>query len=149
MHGKIVDGPNAIILADLVAALARAKLVIGAHLSERQLSPEWIAAKTNVSRTRLYELFKPEGGISRYLQKARATKLRQLLAQAEMSRFSVGALCLGVGFASESHGIRRFSQFFSVSPGLYRRQLGDVAASGHTGPASQFDSWMRALNIEF
>ncbi|TIX90524.1 helix-turn-helix domain-containing protein [Rhizobium sp. P44RR-XXIV] len=131
---------------DASEAMERVKLLVNAHLAERELSPEWIAKKANLSRTRLYELFKPAGGISRYLQKTRAAKLRQLLTRPEMARFSVSTLCHQAGFASESHAIRTFSEFFSMSPGQYRRQLGDVSPNNDTESSSDFDGWIRALN---
>lgn len=130
---------------DSAEALDRVKLLVNAHVSDRDLSPEWIAKKASLSRTRLYDLFKPVGGISRYVQRARAGKLRQLLARPEFSRLSVGALCLQAGFASESHGIRTFSEFFEMSPGQYRKQLGAVFG-GADKASGDFDSWIRALN---
>ncbi|MGZ9721702.1 helix-turn-helix domain-containing protein [Rhizobium miluonense] len=131
---------------DANEAMERVKLLVNAHLAERELSPEWIAKKANLSRTRLYELFKPAGGISRYVQKTRAKKLRQLLAMPEMVRFSVSTLCHQVGFANESHAIRTFSEFFAMSPGQYRRQLDGGNSNNDTASSSDFDGWIRALN---
>ncbi|WP_416408089.1 helix-turn-helix domain-containing protein [Agrobacterium rosae] len=131
---------------DASEAMERVKLLIDAHIAERELSPEWIAKNANLSRTRLYDLFKPAGGISRYVQKTRAAKLRQLLAMSEMARFSIGTLCHQVGFASESHAIRTFSEFFAMSPGQYRRQLSATYSDNDSKSYADFDGWIRALN---
>lgn len=127
-------------------AMDRVKLLVEAHLSERELVPDWIAKKANLSRTRLYELFKPVGGISRYIQKARAEKLRQLLAMPEHMMSSVGTLCHKVGFASESHANRTFSDFFGMSPGQYRKQVAGRVAHGMFEKTSDFDGWIRSLH---
>lgn len=131
---------------DANEALERVKLLVNAHIADRELSPEWIAKKANLSRTRLYDLFKPAGGISRYVQKARAAKLRHLLSLSDMARFSVGTLCLQVGFASESHAIRTFSEFFGMSPGHYRRQLSAIHSDNDSKSSADFDGWIRALS---
>lgn len=131
---------------DASEAIERVKLLVDAHIADRELSPEWIARKANLSRTRLYDLFKPAGGISRYVQKSRAAKLRHLLSLSEMARFSVGTLCLQVGFASESHAIRTFSEFFGMSPGHYRRQLSGIHSDNDSKSSADFDDWIRALN---
>lgn len=187
LHGTVLNGGNAFILADLMASLVRrplqhdmaaagrvtqmfrqalamaldtsntaqpkdpndaverVRLLIDAHIADRNLSPEWLSKKANLSRTRLYDLFKSAGGISRHIQKARATKLRQLLARPDMGRFSVGTLCHQVGFASESHAIRTFSDLFAMSPGQYRRQLSETQAAKDSKSAADFDGWIRAL----
>lgn len=187
LHGTVLKGANAYILADFMASLVRrpvmdesavagrvaqifqqalalamesdddlrlrepsetmdrVKLLVEAHLSERELVPDWIASKANLSRTRLYELFKPVGGISRYIQKTRAEKLRQLLAMSETTMWSIGTLCHKVGFASESHANRTFSDFFGMSPGQYRKQVAGRLAHGISETTSDFDGWIRSL----
>lgn len=132
---------------DAGEAMERVKLLVNANIANRELSPEWIAKNANLSRTRLYDLFKPVGGISRYVQKTRAARLRQLLARTETGRFSVGTLCLQVGFASESHAIRTFSEFFGMSPGQYRRQVSSGHFEHDRGGSGDFDSWIRALTL--
>lgn len=187
LHGTILKGANAFILADMMSSLVRkpihdesavagrvaqmfrqalalaletdeefrprdsseamdrVKLLVEAHLSERELAPDWIARRANLSRTRLYDLFKPVGGISRYVQQARAERLRQLLAMSEATTRSIGALCHQVGFANESHANRTFSDVFGMSPGQYRKQMGERFAHGVVETTSDFDGWIRSL----
>lgn len=187
LHGRILSGPQAGILADLMVslvrrriseepkstagavqmfhhalalalntdqvpppegageALQRVKLLIEGHLARRDLSPAWLARTAGLSRTRLYDLFKPVGGISRYIQKRRAARLRTLLARPETRGLGIGNLALQAGFASESHATRTFSEHFGISPGQHRRALDRIELTGRPDEAQCLAEWVRTL----
>jgi AraC-like DNA-binding protein len=127
-------------------ALQRVKLLIESRLTARELSPEWLARNAGLSRTRLYDLFKPAGGISRYIQKRRASRLRALLTRPETRNLPVGTLALQAGFASESHAIRTFSEHFNISPGQHRRAVLQLSPARQASAHEEFDDWIKALN---
>jgi len=106
--------------------LARARALVEAKLTAKHLSPTMIAAESGLSRSTLYELFKPLGGVSHYVQARRADRLRMLLSQSGEVR-SIAELAFEAGFASDSHASRTFRDLFGVSPGRFRRDHFAVA----------------------
>lgn len=188
LHGRVLSGPQAGLLADLMTSLVRrriadepeaasgavrmfrealtlalnadhlpdpegpddafqrVKVLIEHHLSRRELSPAWLANRAGLSRTRLYDVFKTAGGISRYIQQRRAARLRALLRRPDMRHFNVGDLSLQVGFASESHASRTFSEHVGLSPGQYRRTVQEAGNAAPLGRPPSFADWIEALN---
>nr|WP_246368494.1 helix-turn-helix domain-containing protein [Aurantimonas endophytica] len=110
------------------ARLLRARALVERHLASGSLGPGLLAAEMGVSRSRLYDLFKPLGGVSRYIRERRASRLRDLLCAPNETR-SVAALAYAAGFATESHASRTFREFYGAAPGRYRRQQRDGGAS--------------------
>ncbi|MCP3056725.1 helix-turn-helix domain-containing protein [Aurantimonas marianensis] len=106
--------------------LARARALVEAKLTVKHLSPTMIAAESGLSRSVLYELFKPLGGVSHYVQARRAARLHALLSNPGDAR-SIAELAFEAGFASDSHASRTFRDLFGVSPGRFRRDLFLVA----------------------
>ena len=126
-------------------SLSRIRLLIEHHLSASDLSPAWIARKAGLSRTRLYELFKPIGGISAYVQARRTARLRALLGRPENRARSVGHLAFQAGFAAESHAIRLYKRQFGETPGQHRRNLQDPQQP-RPAAGSGFHSWIDDIN---
>lgn len=95
-------------------ALARARRYIEAHAAE-PLDVSAVAAAACVSRATLYRLFKPFGGVAEYLWRARLELARQRLSDPTL-RGSIGAIAAEVGFTSDAHFSRRFSEAYGFSP---------------------------------
>lgn len=110
--------------------LDRVRLVVEAHLSRRDLTPAMVSQLAGVSRTVLYDLFKPLGGISHYIQERRVARLRSLVTQPHLRAASVKQLAAQAGFASTSHANRSFSNAYGTTPGRLRGELGDDRAAG-------------------
>lgn len=102
--------------------LARARALVEARLATKHLSPAMIAAESGLSRSVLYELFKPLGGVSHYVQTRRAARLHALLSKPGEVR-SIAELAFEAGFASDTHASRTFRDLFGVAPGRFRRDL--------------------------
>ncbi|NDW06149.1 helix-turn-helix domain-containing protein [Jiella pacifica] len=126
-------------------SLSRVRLLIEHHLPASDLSPAWIARKAGLSRTRLYELFKPIGGISAYVQARRTARLRALLGRPENRMRSVGHLAFQAGFAAESHAIRLYKRQFGETPGQHRRNLQDPTRP-QPASAGGFHGWIDDIN---
>ncbi len=112
-------------------ARARATAYIDRHLGDRDLSAATVARRIGVSRSVLYRLFEPAGGVTRFVQQRRVAQLRRSLSRPDEHR-TVDELATASGFTSPSHAGRLFRDAFGVPPGEYRR--GARALPTRTGP---------------
>ncbi|WP_058619713.1 AraC family transcriptional regulator [Methylobacterium indicum] len=107
-------------------ARARATAFIDRHLGDRDLSVATIAAGIGVSRSVLYRLFEPAGGVARFVQQRRVAQLRRSLSQPDEHR-TIDELATAAGFTSPSHAGRLFRDAVGVPPGEYRRSARGTA----------------------
>ncbi|HEX6993344.1 MAG TPA: helix-turn-helix domain-containing protein [Gammaproteobacteria bacterium] len=127
---------------------------IDSQLGSRDLSPERISAAVGLSRTRLYELLKPRGGVQHYVQARRLLRVHAALADPTETR-PIMELAACYGFTSHSHLTRAFREHFGYPPSEVRRDGGVLlraaSAGGRTarldagGAQPQFDDWVRGL----
>lgn len=115
------------------------------------ITPESIGRALGVSRSRLYALLKPHGGVRRFVQGRRLLWVHAALA-APGPRKSIMALAERYGFGSHAHLSRAFRQQFGYSPSDVRehpaailRSRAALPLSGNQGTAPGFDDWIRAL----
>lgn len=106
----------------------RARRFIRARLAEDELSPELICRELGVSRSRLYRLFEPLGGISSYIRRQRLIQARHALADPQDNR-PIMTIAEQWGFADPSVFSRSFRQEFGMSPRSVRE-----AGSERGGP---------------
>ncbi|AOF93110.1 helix-turn-helix domain-containing protein [Sinorhizobium sp. RAC02] len=108
-HVFEAEGPiNAVIMA-------RANKLIAAQLTDRDLSPERLCRDLNVSRSRLYRIFEPTGGISNYIRRQRLLRTRDVLAD-DTDRRSISAIAEEWGFMDASTYSRTFRREFNMTP---------------------------------
>ncbi|WP_438751057.1 helix-turn-helix domain-containing protein [Pararhizobium sp. O133] len=108
-HVFEAEGPiNAVIMA-------RANKLIAARLTERDLSPEKLCHDLNVSRSRLYRIFEPTGGISSYIRRQRLLRTRNILVDST-DRRSISAIAEEWGFMDASTYSRTFRREFGMTP---------------------------------
>ncbi|HEX6997209.1 MAG TPA: helix-turn-helix domain-containing protein [Gammaproteobacteria bacterium] len=130
---------------------------IDERLGSRDLSPERICAAVGLSRTTLYELLKPRGGVQRYVQARRLLRVHAALADPTETR-PIMELAADHGFTSHAHLTRAFREHFGYPPSEVRRNGGPLlralaggrVAMPDAGRAPrrvqpQFDDWVRAL----
>lgn len=114
------------------------------------LTPEAIGRSVGLSRSRLYALMKPHGGVRRFVQARRLLHVHAALATPG-EHGSVMALAERFGFSSHAHLSRAFRQHFGYSPSDVRGHPVAVlqaraALGGATGDdAPGFDDWIRTL----
>ncbi|AWN46193.1 AraC family transcriptional regulator [Methylobacterium terrae] len=115
-------GRHAAAASPLAAGRARARVLayVEQHLGDRDLSAATIAAGAGLSRSTLYRLFEPAGGVARFVQQQRVTRLRRALSRTDDDR-SLDEIATATGFSSPSHAGRSFRNAFGVPPGEYRR----------------------------
>lgn len=98
------------------AVLRMARDFIEAQLADPALSPAVIATAMGLSRTQLYRLFEPLGGVADYVRKRRLRRsLQDLLDQSHRSML-ISEIGFRWGFSSESQYSRAFRQFYGCSP---------------------------------
>lgn len=108
------------------------------RLGERDLSADVIAENTRISRSSLYRLLEPQGGVAKYIQTHRLEALRARLWRGPSA--PLADLAVELGFAGEAHMSRLFSERFGLSPGAYRTAARD--GSGVEAARFQWEGWM-------
>lgn len=97
----------------------RALTYIDAHLDDRTLNPERIAGHLNLSRSGLYRLLEPYGGVRHLILARRLDKaLLTLLGEPDSHR-SLGQVAKRHGFPTTAHFSRSFSERFGMPPRQY------------------------------
>lgn len=95
--------------------LARACRLIDGRLTDRNLACEMLCAELGVSRSRLYRLFEPHGGIASYIRKQRLLRTRDALSDIADTR-SISSIAEQWGFVDASGYSRTFRHEFGISP---------------------------------
>lgn len=103
---------------ELVLGLAESYIRDNIHRPD--LTPEQIAAALKISRTRMYDIFEPVGGVSLHIRELRLDEARSVLLRSGPDA-RVGEIAFALGFKSESQFNRAFSTRFGKPPGRFRR----------------------------
>ncbi|MGZ8242893.1 AraC-like ligand-binding domain-containing protein [Methylomagnum sp.] len=130
------------------ALLLTMRQYIASHLADRQLGPEGLVARFQISRAQAYRLFQPFGGVGRYIQAQRLAWCRAELAKPANRNRRVIDIAQTAGFASESHFSRAFREAFGISPSEWRDGLRPDAplAPEVTGLVDRrYEGWLRNL----
>lgn len=100
--------------------LARVKAIIRQHLRSPDLSPEWLCGMTGMSRSQLYRLFEPTGGVRREIQRERLRQAHRAIADAG-DRRSIHQIGEEIGFVEPTAFSRAFRREFGYAPSTLRR----------------------------
>lgn len=120
--------------------LERAMASIEQRLSDPRLDAASVAAAAGLSRSALYRLFEPMGGVAQCIIARRVASLATALRNPDETR-SVATLTYEHGFSSESHCSRAFRAVHGLPPGRFR-------ADAHESRRMDGDllvAWSRAL----
>ncbi|MXQ14801.1 helix-turn-helix domain-containing protein [Microvirga makkahensis] len=129
----------------------RIRRYIEERLTSPALSPAAITRALGVSRSRLYRLFEPVGGVSHYIQNRRLQAIYRLLASdAQPSRLA--DIANTYGFADGAHFAKAFKRRFGVSPSDVReasRRSGAAKGAVERPDFDQvwLDEWVRRLHV--
>lgn len=128
------------------ATLTAVRGYIDAHLAE-PLTPARLCRQFGCSRSQLYRLFQPLGGIAAYIRDARLQRcLEELTYSGRRSR--IVDVAMRWGFSSQSHFCRLFRAAFGITPGE-AAERGYALASSQPGPHGRatpdFHHWLRQL----
>ncbi|MCP3733424.1 helix-turn-helix domain-containing protein [Sphingomonas sp. RP10(2022)] len=103
--------------------LQHARRLIDARLGSSDLTPEWLFARLNISRSDLYTLFEDAGGVVRYIWKRRLEAAREALINPADSR-RISEIAFHFGFSSEAHFARAYRTAFGKTASETRRSGG-------------------------
>jgi AraC-like DNA-binding protein len=92
-------------------AFRRAERIIDANLHRPDWGPEELRRALGVSRSTLYRVFEPSGGVAEHIRARRLARAHALLRNSNGGRriSEIGRAC---GFASEAHFSRAFRQAY-------------------------------------
>lgn len=132
-----------------LALIERARRHVQRNLGAEDLSPDAMSRALGVSRTRLYQLFEPSGGVLHYIQKRRLQTAHVALGDPADTRRIID-IAEAVGFASAANFSRSFSKEFGYSPRearnavlSTRRHLPAASAAPEEYPS--FQGWLKML----
>ncbi len=132
------------------ATLERIRAYIDRNLSE-PLDAGRLCRRFGCSRTQLYRLFQPLGGVSAYIRQARLNRCLEDLSRVDGNQKRIIDIAFRWGFSSHSHFCRLFRESFDMTPrdaverGMmrWRLQQQPVANESHLTPA--YHHWLRQL----
>jgi AraC-like DNA-binding protein len=140
-----MESPDEALAPVNAVLLGRVERLVESMLGDPQLSVQHICAALGVSRSRLYRLFEPHGGVAQYIQIRRLTKIRAALLDPRDHR-RISDLAYTYGFVSAAHFSRCFRRHFGYAPSDVRSLAGDERREA-LGPAPScdqlFESWLR------
>ncbi|MBO9707872.1 MAG: helix-turn-helix domain-containing protein [Caulobacter sp.] len=116
--------------------LLRARSFIEANLLESNLTPVRISEALGVSRSTLYRLFEPLGGVTAYIWERRLHLARAALLDPKRGR-RISEIAFQCGFSSEAHFSRSFRRAFNIRPS----DLRSLQPSLPEEPESPFARW--------
>lgn len=101
--------------------LGRARWLIDHKLTDPELSPTTLCRELFVSRSRLYRMFEPLGGVAAFIRHRRLLRARDALVDRTETR-SIVRIAEQLGFADASAFSRTFKQEFGISPRRMREK---------------------------
>jgi AraC-like DNA-binding protein len=132
------------------ALIERVRRFVQRNLNSTNLTPNTLCRELGISRTRLYQLLEPSGGVFHYIQKRRLLSAHAALSDSA-NRQRIVEIAAAVGFTSAAHFSRAFSKEFGYSP----REARNVAVAPYvahavapletTDRALSFGDWLKSL----
>jgi AraC-like DNA-binding protein len=119
--------------------LLRARGYVEHNLLEPSLNPTKISEALGVSRSTLYRLFEPLGGVTGYIWERRLHLARAALLDPKRAR-RISEIAFQCGFSSEAHFSRSFRKAFNIRPSDLRSLQPSLADE----PDSPFSRWTEA-----
>jgi AraC-like DNA-binding protein len=132
-----------------VALMERARRYVQRNLNSPALTPDTLCRELGVSRTRLYQLFEPSGGVLHYIQKRRLLAAHAALSDSA-NRQRIIDIAETVGFSSAANFSRAFSSEFGYSPREARNvatpaRLAHAISLAEQDRTRSFEEWLKML----
>jgi AraC-like DNA-binding protein len=134
--------------AGSLALMERARKFVSEKLTSSQITPEMLCRELGLSRTHLYKLFAPSGGVVRYIQKQRLLAAHAALSDPH-DRRQVSTVADAFGFNSSADFSRAFSREFGYSPTQAKQLLTDAFRPEKSKPTeiASFETWLKELGV--
>lgn len=127
--------------------LASAQRFVIQNLSDPDLSPETVRDHIGVSRSLLYKVFEPVGGVSAFIQARRLDQAFDAITGDQAHQQTLAEIGYRAGFRSDAHFSRAFRARFGMTPGRLRT-LGEPARREGLSAIERPDdvfAWVRGL----
>jgi AraC-like DNA-binding protein len=108
--------------------LARIKAIIWRNIASPSLGPRRLCQLGEVSRSQLYRMFAPLGGVARHIQAERLRQAERAIADPD-DRRDIARIAEGLGFYDASSFSRAFRREYGITP----RDLRAAAQMGRRG----------------
>jgi AraC-like DNA-binding protein len=105
----------------------RVEALIRAQIASPALSAERICALAGLSRSSLYRLFDPRGGVTAYVQRLRLDLVRCDLRDPALAHASISRIAAERGFRCVASFTRAYGAAFGETPGETRRRCASAA----------------------
>lgn len=130
------------------ARLTMIKRMIEQNLSDPGLSAARIARMAGVSRSRLYTMFEPLGGVAGYVRERRLRRAFSALTDPRQYHRPIFEIAMDSGFLSESAFSRAFRRRFDRSPRDLRRHgaLSKAEADAEHPLDRRYEHWVQHLS---
>ncbi|WP_331372398.1 AraC family transcriptional regulator [Sinorhizobium chiapasense] len=115
--------------------MERAHRYIHLNLHSEDLTPDAISRSLGISRTRLYQLFEPSGGVLNYIRRRRLLQAYADLSDPTNNR-PISEIAEAAGFDVAANFTRAFSHEFGASPRDIRKM---ASAERHVAPLALSD----------
>lgn len=128
--------------ATLTATVAMICRFIDRHIGDPALDARMLCSAFGMSRSALYRLFAPIGGVSDYIRQRRLARARLALNAATRGRGGVGKIARQFGFSSDDAFSRAFKAQFGIAP----RDAAHLRISPSIEPdVGSLANWLRQL----
>ncbi|WP_394886151.1 helix-turn-helix domain-containing protein (plasmid) [Mesorhizobium sp. AaZ16] len=132
-----------------IALMERARRYVQHNLGAADLTPDSMCRALGVSRTRLYQLFEPSGGVLHYIQSRRLFAAHVALSDPADGRRIVD-IAEATGFSSAANFSRAFSKEFGYSPREARNIVvfprpAHPVSFAENEKTSSFEGWLKTL----
>jgi len=142
LNGEMPDG--AAEHSALAAALrSRVLAFIEQNIHLRELSPDVIARRFNVSRSHLYRAFASDGGVATVLREKRLDRAFQELVGPAPAPRSIAEIAHRLGFSSGNQFLRAFRSRFGMTPSEVREN--EAGSWGVDQPIADLQSYFAGL----
>ncbi len=127
----------------------RAEKVVREHVASARLDPNRIADLAGLSRSALYRLFEPDGGVAAHVRRVRLEGVLSDLSDPSLAGMPISAVAERWGFFSVAAFNRTFRRAFGRTPGEVRAGALPAGtrrarrASGRDGRATTFGDLLR------
>lgn len=132
-----------------VARLTMIRRFIENHLSEPDLSADWVAGQVGVSRSKLYKLFDPFGGVGAYIRDRRLRRALLALSDRRAGQRPIYDIALDAGYSSDAAFSRAFRARYGMAPRDIRRNphvYGDPAGD-FANVDRRYERWLHHLSV--
>nr|WP_304363719.1 AraC family transcriptional regulator [Jiella sp. LLJ827] len=128
------------------AQIILVKRLIERHLGDSAFSVAQICQMAGISRTKLYSLFEPLGGVTGYVRERRLRRALSALTEPRNQYRPIYEIAAGCGFTNESAFSRAFRQRFGFSPREARQQGNSALATpGGMLDDRRYEHWLHHL----